>query len=220
MNFLWWIVRKSKREIQIVLVTLAILIFLPAVSLVVLAASGTAIVSEALAAVNPVTHLVDIFDANGKKVNEIELSTVWPARGYVSDEFGTLSTERMDMGLGPHSGIDIANERRETGTPITPFMAGKVSIVHTIDDNTCGIYVKVSHGNGITSLYCHMLATDTFKDAEVKPGDVIGYMGSTGASTGPHVHFQIMVYDIPVNPRTFMVGTPTGTYQNVQQPTY
>lgn len=220
MNFIWWIIRKSKTEIKIVLVTLAILIFLPAISLVVLAASGAAIVSDALAAVNPITHLVDIFDANGNKVREVELSTVWPARGYVSDEFGTLSTERSDMGLGPHTGIDIANERRETGAPITPFMVGKVITVHKTDDNTCGIYVKVDHGNGITSLYCHMIATNTTRDADVKPGDVIGYVGSTGASTGPHVHFQIMIYDIPVNPRTFMVGQPTGTYQDVQQPTY
>jgi murein DD-endopeptidase MepM/ murein hydrolase activator NlpD len=173
--------------------------------------SATAVVGQALAAVNPVTHLVSIFSPNGQVVREVELSTVWPARGYVSDEFGTLSKERSDMGLGPHTGIDIANEKGQTGAPITPFMVGKVLVVHKTDDNTCGIYVKVDHGNGITSLYCHMIATNTAKDADVKPGDVIGYVGRTGASTGAHVHFQIMIYDIPVNPRIFMVGEPTPT---------
>lgn len=216
MNFAGWLIRKSKTEIKIVLATLAVLIFLPTFTLVVMASSGAAIVSQALAAINPVTHLVDIFDANGNKVQELELSTVWPSTGYVSDEFGTFSASRKEMGLGPHTGIDIANEKGMTGSPITPFMAGKVLLAHDVDDNTCGKYVKVDHGHGITSLYCHMEATATTKDAEVKPGDVIGYMGSTGASTGPHVHFQIAVYEIPVNPRTFMVGEPTGTYGNAQ----
>jgi murein DD-endopeptidase MepM/ murein hydrolase activator NlpD len=211
MNFIWWIFRKSKTEIKIVLGTLTVLVFLPAIVLVVLAASGIAIVGNALAAVNPITHMVSIFDPNGKEIRQVELSTVWPARGYVSDEFGTLSTERSDMGLGPHTGIDIANEKGQTGAPITPFMSGKVTRVHDKDDNTCGKYVKLDHGNGITSLYCHMIETATTKDADVKPGDVIGYVGSTGISTGAHVHFQIMIYDIPVNPRIFMVGDPTAT---------
>lgn len=211
MSIVVWILRKSKTEIKIVLVTLAVLIFLPAISLVVVAASATSIVSDALAAVNPITHLVSIFNPNGQLVREVELSTVWPARGYVSDEFGTLSKERLDMGLGPHTGIDIANEKGQTGAPITPFMVGKVLVVHDMDDGDCGKYVKVDHGDGITSLYCHMLATNTTKDADVKPGDVIGFVGNTGASTGAHVHFQIMIYSIPINPRTFMVGEPTAT---------
>ena len=211
MNFVWWIIRKSKTEIKIVLGTLAVLIFMPAIALVVLASSATAVVGQALAAVNPVTHLVSIFSPNGQIVREVELSTVWPARGYVSDEFGTHEKFRSDMGLGPHTGIDIANEKNETGAPITPFMDGKVSIVHKTDDNTCGIYVEVDHGNGIQSLYCHMSATNTEKNADVKPGDVIGFVGSTGAATGAHVHFQIMIYSIAVNPRIFMVGDPTAT---------
>jgi murein DD-endopeptidase MepM/ murein hydrolase activator NlpD len=211
MNFIWWILRKSKTEIKIVLGTLAVLIFLPAITLVVLAASGVSIVGSALAAVNPITHLVSIFDPNGKEIRQVELSTVWPARGYVSDEFGTLSKERSDMGLGPHTGIDIANEKGQTGAPITPFMDGTVLRVHNTNDGDCGKYVEVNHGNGIVSLYCHMIETAATKGTPVKPGDVIGYVGSTGASTGAHVHFQIMIYDIPVNPRIFMVGDPTAT---------
>lgn len=213
MNFTWWLIRKSKTEIKIVISTLIILILLPVVSLVVLASSGIALVGNALAAVNPVTHLVEIFDPNGKIIRQVELSTAWPVRGYVSDEFGTFSAQRKELGLGPHTGIDIASELGEYGAPITPFMTGKVLIVHDVDDNICGIYVKVDHGSGISSLYCHMLVKATTKGAEVKPGDVLGYMGSSGASTGAHVHFQIMIYDIPVNPRIFMVGEPKGTYE-------
>jgi murein DD-endopeptidase MepM/ murein hydrolase activator NlpD len=217
MNILWWIIRKSKTELKIVFATLAILLLLPAISLVVLASSGLAIIGEALAAVNPITHLVEIFDPNGNKIQELELSTTWPTTGYVSDEFGTLGELRIELGLGAHTGIDIANERGEAGTPVTPFMKGRVLFVDDIDNSACGKSVKVDHGFGITSIYCHLLSTATLPKADVKPGDIIGYMGSTGTSTGAHTHFQTMVHDIPVNPRIFMVGEPTGTYAT---PTY
>lgn len=212
MTFLVWLYRKTKTELKIVLLTIAILIILPAVAVVVVAASGVSLVGQALAAVNPITHLVEIFDADGNKVHELELSTVWPTTGYVSDEFGTRDQTRVRLGLGAHTGIDIANERKETGTPVTPFMVGKVLRVDDIDNSSCGINILIDHGNGITSLYCHLLATATSPQADVKPGDIIAYMGSTGTSTGPHLHFQTMVFGIPVNPRTFMVGEPKGTY--------
>ena len=96
MNFLYWIFRRRNIEVKIALTTLAILVFLPAISLVVVASSGLAIVGQALAAVNPVTHLVDIFDPNGHKVREVTLSTVWPVDGYVSDEFGTFENFRFE----------------------------------------------------------------------------------------------------------------------------
>ena len=212
MNFLYWIFRRRNIELKIALTTLAILVFLPAISLVVVASSGLAIVGQALAAVNPVTHLVDIFDPNGHKVREVTLSTVWPVDGYVSDEFGTFEKFRFEAGLGIHTGIDIANERNQGGAPVTPFMDGKVILSHDTDDNTCGKYVKLDHGDGITSLYCHMSATAGLaKDTVVKPGDVIGYVGTTGASTGNHLHFQIMIYGITINPRIFMVGEPRST---------
>ena len=72
--------------------------------------------------------------------------------------------------------------------------------------DACGLGVKVDHGGGVESLYCHMSNTNATVGQEVKPGDVIGYVGTTGASTGNHLHFQINVHGIPVNPRTFMAG--------------
>lgn len=212
MSFFVWLYRKTKTELKIVLATLAILIILPAFSVVVIAASGVKLVGQALAAVNPITHLVEIFDANGKKIHELEVSTVWPTTGYVSDEFGTRDKVRTLLGLGAHTGLDIANERGEIGAPVTPFMVGKVLRVDEKDDSSCGINILVDHGNGITSLYCHLSGTTTSAQSDVKPGDVIGYMGSTGTSTGSHLHFQTNVFGIPVNPRTFMVGEPKGTY--------
>jgi murein DD-endopeptidase MepM/ murein hydrolase activator NlpD len=206
----WLLIRKSSTELKIVLITLGVLIILPAFTLVVMAASATSIVGSAIAALNPITHLVEIFDGNGTKVREVELSTVWPTAGNITDVFGSYQPWRQELGLGPHNGIDIANIE---GTPITTFSVGTVIASHNINDNSCGRYVKVDHGTGVSSLYCHMSATAGLaKDTLVKPGDVLGYIGTTGTSTGNHLHFMVMVYGIPVNPRTFMVGEPEAQY--------
>lgn len=212
MKFVLWFTRKISIELKIVIITIFILLTLPIITVTILSVSGFAAASQALASINPVTKLVEIFDANGDKVREIELSTAWPTTGYVSDEFGTLDTIRRLLGLGRHTGIDIANERGLSGTPVTTFLVGTVVMVDPVDDTACGKSVKVDHGNGIQSLYCHLDAPKASVNQQVKPGDLIGLMGNTGASTGPHLHFQISVYGIPVNPRTFMVGEPRGTY--------
>lgn len=213
MNVGLWLLKRAKYEIIIVLSVLGILIFLPIITVAAFASSGVSAVSRTLAAINPVTHLVEIFDSKGNKVTELTLSTTWPTTGYISDEFGANDAFRIRLGYGAHTGIDIANERGKIGTPVTPFMVGKVLRVDDVDNEACGINIKLDHGNGITSIYCHLSSTSTTVGAEVAPGDIIGYMGSTGASTGPHLHFQVMIYGIPVNPRTFMVGEPPRTYQ-------
>ncbi len=207
-----WLLKKAKKELTIVLGILGLLIFLPILAVAVITATGVSAVSNALVSVNPVTKLVEIFDSKGNKIQELTLSTTWPTTGYISDEFGSKQAFRVNLNLGSHTGIDIANERGRTGTPVTPFMPGMVQRVDDIDNSACGISVMLNHGNGITSLYCHLERTATSAMTEVNPGDVIGYMGSTGASTGPHLHFQINVNGIPVNPRSFMVGEPKGTY--------
>lgn len=208
MIFLAWLFSKKHYELKIVFATLGVLFIVPVIAVVVVVASPIAAIGNALASVNPITHLVDIFDPNGNKLSEVQLSTVWPAKGYVSDEFGTYDLLRKELHLGPHTGIDIANEHGRIGDPITPFMEGRVIRVNDIDNGNCGKYVKVQHAYNITSLYCHMSEPLATPNQEVKPGDIIGLEGETGAATGPHVHFQVMVYDIPVNPRIFMVGEP------------
>jgi murein DD-endopeptidase MepM/ murein hydrolase activator NlpD len=210
-TFFKWLFSAKHYEIKIVLATLAILIMLPAFAVVVFAGSGIKLVSDTLAVVNPITHLVEIFSPDGEKVDEIKLSTVWPTRGYVSDEFGTHSEFRHHLKLGPHTGIDIANEYGLIGEPVTPFYEGKVIRVDNVDDSSCGRNVLIEHSYNIRSIYCHLAVASAIEQTMVKPGDIIGLMGSTGTSTGPHLHFAIYVYDIPVNPRTFMVGKPERT---------
>ena len=207
MIFLRWLISRKHYELKIVLTTLSVLILLPLISVVVFASAGISLIGSALANLNPVTHLVEIFDPNGHKVADVELSTVWPVAGHVTLEFGESDLPYQVH----HTGIDIANPHFKIGDPITPFAAGKVIWVETRPENPsgCGEYVLIDNGNHITSLYCHLSDTSVVKDQEVKPGDVIGLEGQTGHATGPHLHFQIMVYGIPVNPRTFMVGDPS-----------
>lgn len=219
MNILIWLYRHTKTEVKIVLASLAVLILLPAIAVVVVASSGLSVVGDALASVNPVTHLVEVFDPNGNKLGDVELTTNWPTAGIVTDEFGTHDGLRHGLGLGPHTGIDIANEFGYYGEPITPFMAGTVAYVDNVDDSTCGKHVKLNHQFNITSTYCHMdNAVEWPPGTEVEPGDIIGYMGSTGASTGSHLHLTTSVYGIAINPRIFLVGKPEGS--TVVSPTF
>lgn len=208
-----WLFKSSKTELKIVVVSLAIMMLLPAFAVVAIASSGVQMASEALVSVNPISKLVEIFDPNGHKVAEIPISSTWPTRGYVSDEFGTWEPWRKARRLGPHNGIDIANERGLSGEPVTPFAMGTVVFTDNKSTADCGKSVKLNHGNNISSLYCHLDSViELAKGVEVKPGDLIGYMGSTGESTGPHLHFMVYVYGVAVNPRIFLTGEPVPTY--------
>lgn len=206
MNVLIFLIKSTKTELKIVLSTLAALIILPAFSVVVIASSGVSLIGDALAAVNPVTKLVELFDPNGNKIGEVEVTTNWPVRGYVTDEFGTHESWRQKLGLGVHSGIDIANS---VGEPVTPFLSGTIIYNDDTDDSSCGKSVKIQHDYNITSTYCHLDSTAQIQPTtEVEPGIIIGYLGNTGTSTGPHLHLSISVYGILVNPRTFLEGEP------------
>lgn len=209
MNWAWWLIKRSKTELKIIAATFAVLFLLPILGVVVIANAGITEVANALASLNPITHMIEVKDANGTIIAEFKASTVWPVRGYVSDEFGAHDLWRKLLGLGPHTGIDIANERGEPGDPITPFMKGRViDRVFDTDDSGYGNYVVVDHGHNVTSIYAHLSEIRASKDQDIKPGDLIGLEGSSGTSTNDHLHFEIRVYGIPTNPRTFMVGEP------------
>jgi murein DD-endopeptidase MepM/ murein hydrolase activator NlpD len=123
---------------------------------------------------------------------------VWPTRGTITSPYGY----RLNPFGGArqfHSGIDIG---AVTGTPIRAAMAGRVSFVGYND--TSGFHVVISHHSGYRTLYAHMSVIRVNSGAYVRTGDRIGDVGSTGLSTGPHLHFTVYKNGVTVNPRSLI----------------
>ena len=117
---------------------------------------------------------------------------VWPLRGAVTSGFG----QRWGR---LHAGIDIG---AGTGTPIRAAKGGDVIFAGSMSGY--GNCVVIDHGGGLTTLYAHQSRLGTSDGASVGQGDVIGYVGSTGHSTGPHLHFETRVSGSPQNPRRYL----------------
>jgi murein DD-endopeptidase MepM/ murein hydrolase activator NlpD len=189
-----------KNELKYVLYTFIGILLLPVIAVLVVANTGIPAVSDKLASVNVDSHRVEIHDPSGKVIATIDATTIWPVSGVVTLEFGESNLPFQPI----HTGIDIAHK---TGDPITTFMKGKVLSVNHLSWGY-GNYVVIDHGNNITSLYAHLSVITVDAGQDVQPGDVIGKEGSTGWSTGPHLHFEIRVFGVPVNPRTLVMSNP------------
>ena len=95
-----------------------------------------------------------------------------------------------------HDGVDMAAAQ---GTPIYAAKSGKVTTA-SYQAGGAGYYVSINHGDGFSSIYMHMTHFIVARDQHVTAGQVIGYVGSTGGSTGPHLHFGISYNGSYVNP--------------------
>lgn len=188
-----------KKELQFVALAFLILISLPIIAVIILTRTGINIVSDALVSVEPETQVILIKNpADGSVVAEITKPMAWPVQGVYTLEFGQSSSYQVF-----HSGIDIANPQGKVGDPITPFMEGTITYAGEIFWGY-GKHVMIDHGDNISSVYAHLDRVQVYKGQEVKIGDTIGTMGSTGWSTGPHLHFEIRVYGVPVNARSVL----------------
>ncbi len=190
-----------KRELKFVFVSFLIALAVPFIAVIMLTQVGIDIISDKLVTKDPQQHqTVDIHDpATGSVVNQVKTSVVWPVHGVITLEFGESDLPYQLF----HTGIDIANPYGKVGDQITPFMAGKVIYAGEIFWGY-GKHIIVDHGNHITSIYGHLDKIYVVPGEKVTPGQIIGREGETGWATGPHLHFQINVYGIPVNPRTFL----------------
>lgn len=192
-----------KREIKLLFFTVAVICILPVFTVIILTQAGINAVSDILASINPTTSLVEIHNpADGSVIETITEPRIWPITGPVTLEFGQLSPYQLF-----HTGIDIASPTHEVGDPVGAFMKGKV--IYADETSTgYGKHVEIDHGHYIVTIYGHLDSIAVTVGQEVDLGSIIGTRGSTGWSTGPHLHLQINVFGIPVNPRVFLGGNP------------
>lgn len=195
--FLAWNIFSFRKEIIYIGGVFLLVLLIPVIAVIVLTQTGINIVSDKLANLDVVNKTVQILNPlNGSVITNLSGPFTWPIHGVVTLEFG-----ESDLPYQPfHTGIDIANKY---GTPITPFAKGKVIYAGEISWGF-GKHIVIDNGNNVTSIYAHLSEIDVSVGEMVSPGDIIGKEGDTGWTTGPHLHFQINVYGIPVNPRTFL----------------
>ncbi|MDR2596184.1 MAG: M23 family metallopeptidase [Treponema sp.] len=124
---------------------------------------------------------------------------IWPVNGIITSPYGYRVDPFNPSRRQFHTGLDI---RGSYGTPIRAAMAGRVSQVGF--DNVLGNYVVITHHSGYRTMYGHMSVIRTRTGAYVALGERIGDVGSTGLSTGPHLHFMVYKNGVLVNPRALM----------------
>lgn len=133
------------------------------------------------------------------------LPSIWPTRGWVTSEFGDIRGYRRRASGGHvagrmHEGIDIAAPK---GTPI--MATGDGFVTYTGYRNGYGNTIIVDHGNGISTVFAHCSALFVGEGSRVARGMIIAAVGNTGRSTGPHLHYEVRVDGVPVNPMQYIV---------------
>ncbi len=124
--------------------------------------------------------------------------SIWPLEGVVTSSFG----EREDPLNGEgafHSGIDIS---APYGTPVRATADGDV-----LDESMGSGYgrqVVLDHGHEVVSVYAHLSASAVVPGQHVIRGQIIGYVGRSGRATGPHLHYEVRVHNVPVNPHKYL----------------
>ncbi len=124
--------------------------------------------------------------------------TLWPVEGRVTGSFG----ERIDPFNGEgafHMGVDISTSY---GHAVIAPADGYVIYVGPMSGY--GRLIVVEHGQGISTRYGHLASFAVAVGQTVRRGDIIGYVGQSGRTTGPHLHYEVRIHDVPVNPHKYM----------------
>ena len=131
--------------------------------------------------------------------------SLWPIDGRLASGFG----ERQDPINGEgafHTGIDID---APWGTPVRA--AGDGVVVATNQGSGYGREITIDHGHDVTTIYGHLSSIAIVPGEHVTRGQIIGYVGQTGRATGPHLHYEVRVHNVPVNPHKYL----RETYQQI-----
>jgi murein DD-endopeptidase MepM/ murein hydrolase activator NlpD len=152
------------------------------------------------ASLNPSRDVLALGMLSDPHLDRSTVPTIWPVRGQITAGFG----QRMDPLSGEgtfHAGVDIS---AALGTKVEAAADGIV--LQASPEAGYGNEILVDHGYGITTKYGHLSRMFVVVGQEVKRGQVIGAVGMTGRATGPHLHYEVLVHDTPVNPTKFLHG--------------
>lgn len=141
--------------------------------------------------------------------NPAFLPTMWAHLGKINNEFGFRRNPFGGRTYEFHGGMDIDGER---GDLVVAPANG--TVIKSGWQGGYGNMVEVDHGNGLTSRYGHLSKIEVVTGDAIQRGQLIAFVGSTGRSTGPHLHYELRLNDKPINPRHFLPPEPV----NIQKP--
>ena len=126
--------------------------------------------------------------------------SIWPARGWMNAGYGSRR-DPFTGGTVYHPGLDISADR---GDPVVATANGTVTSAQR--SGAYGNMIVIDHGFGISTRYAHLDSYRIKPGDPVRRGDVVGYAGSTGRSTGDHLHYEVLVYGRQLNPLQFLLN--------------
>lgn len=132
------------------------------------------------------------------------IPTIWAHLGKINNEFGFRRNPFGGRSYEFHSGMDIDGDK---GDIIVSPANGRISKAGW--QGGYGYMIEIDHGNGLKTRYGHLSKLDVKEGDPVQRGQLLGYVGSTGRSTGPHLHYELRVDNKPINPRRFLPPEPT-----------
>ena len=127
------------------------------------------------------------------------MPSIWPVVGFISSSFGGRSSP-FGGGGQFHKGLDISNRM---GTPVLAPAQG--AVILAARDGAYGNSVEINHGGGIVTKYGHMQRWAVQPGQWVKRSEIIGYIGMSGRTTGPHLHYEVRLNGVPVNPMRYIL---------------
>ena len=135
--------------------------------------------------------------------NNAFLPTLWAHLGKINNEFGFRRNPFGGRSYEFHSGMDIDGERGDQ-----VIAAANGTIIKAEWQGGYGNMIEIDHGNGLITRYGHLSKIETAVGDSVQRGQLIGFIGSTGRSTGPHLHYELRLGERAINPRRFLPPEP------------
>jgi len=151
--------------------------------------------------VEPVKEIGAVLDSQGAILSGIP--SIWPVRGGIGHftAFFGINPDPFTGAAHMHSGIDISTYR--SGDPIVATADGQIAYIG-YEASGLGNYIIIRHPHGFYTRYAHLLSSRVESGQQIKQGETIGYIGSTGRSTGPHLHYEVHIGSDVVDPYKYL----------------